>query len=310
MANRSASARRPTAEQIARRRAALVVLADGAAAEIARGIERFAPLLGALPSRATRFAPAECGLVMLRGRIGGDGAPFNLGEATVTRAAVRLASGETGFGYALGRDREKARLVALCDALWQSERSRRGDRDRSWRRCARARRGGATRARRATAATQGRLLHHGARRGLSMSGRAVRGVRRSGVRRAVGVPRRDGRDGAARHDASDRRGRCGAAAPLSPAAAAVALTLVRPRHAALARSGAAAPTPRSPPGCASTPARRSSPTPATRRSRWSPTRPSCRRSTPSRKARRTIPIARRPISCRSRRLRERPHGWR
>ena len=33
---------------------------------------------------------AETGLVMLRGRIGGDGDPFNLGEATVTRAAVQI----------------------------------------------------------------------------------------------------------------------------------------------------------------------------------------------------------------------------
>jgi alpha-D-ribose 1-methylphosphonate 5-triphosphate synthase subunit PhnG len=57
---------------------------------------------------------------MVRGRIGGDGAPFNLGEATVSRAAVRLATGEVGFGYMLGRDREKARLIALCDALVQS----------------------------------------------------------------------------------------------------------------------------------------------------------------------------------------------
>src|SRR5262249_577149 len=63
----------------------------------------------------------ENGLVMLRGRVGGDGAPFNLGEATVSRAAVRLASGEVGFGYTLGRDGEKARLIALCDALVQSE---------------------------------------------------------------------------------------------------------------------------------------------------------------------------------------------
>jgi alpha-D-ribose 1-methylphosphonate 5-triphosphate synthase subunit PhnG len=62
----------------------------------------------------------ESGLVMLRGRVGGDGAPFNLGEATVSRAAVRLASGEVGFGYTLGRDGEKARLIALCDALVQS----------------------------------------------------------------------------------------------------------------------------------------------------------------------------------------------
>ena len=64
---------------------------------------------------------AENGLVMVRGRIGGDGAAFNLGETTVTRAAVRLATGEVGFGYTLGRDREKARMIALCDALVQSD---------------------------------------------------------------------------------------------------------------------------------------------------------------------------------------------
>lgn len=62
----------------------------------------------------------ETGLVMVRGRIGGDGAPFNFGEATVTRAAVRLASGETGFAYHLGRDVFKARAGAVLDALWQS----------------------------------------------------------------------------------------------------------------------------------------------------------------------------------------------
>jgi alpha-D-ribose 1-methylphosphonate 5-triphosphate synthase subunit PhnG len=66
----------------------------------------------------------ETGLVMLRGRIGGDGAAFNLGEATVTRAAVQIASGEVGIAYILGRDRRKARLNAICDALWQSKRYR------------------------------------------------------------------------------------------------------------------------------------------------------------------------------------------
>jgi alpha-D-ribose 1-methylphosphonate 5-triphosphate synthase subunit PhnG len=56
---------------------------------------------------------------MLRGRIGGDGAPFNLGEATVTRAIVELAGGERGFAHVLGRDGETARLAAIVDALWQ-----------------------------------------------------------------------------------------------------------------------------------------------------------------------------------------------
>ncbi|MFH7191705.1 phosphonate C-P lyase system protein PhnG, partial [Klebsiella pneumoniae] len=40
-------------------------------------------------------------------------------EATVTRAAVRLAGGETGFAYHLGRDRPRARLAAILDAHWQ-----------------------------------------------------------------------------------------------------------------------------------------------------------------------------------------------
>jgi len=57
---------------------------------------------------------------MVRGRIGGDGAPFNVGEATVSRAAIRLASGETGIGYVLGRDRAHARLIARVDALVQT----------------------------------------------------------------------------------------------------------------------------------------------------------------------------------------------
>ncbi|QPC86166.1 phosphonate C-P lyase system protein PhnG [Mesorhizobium sp. NBSH29] len=62
----------------------------------------------------------ETGLVTVRGRIGGGGAPFNFGEATVTRATVRLADGAIGHAYALGRDREKARLSAIADALWQN----------------------------------------------------------------------------------------------------------------------------------------------------------------------------------------------
>ena len=92
----------------------MAVLAHAEAGEIAACL-RAIPLPGHQDLREP-----ENGLVMLRGRVGGDGAPFNLGEATVSRAAVRLASGEVGFGYTLGRDGEKARLIALCDALVQS----------------------------------------------------------------------------------------------------------------------------------------------------------------------------------------------
>ncbi|MEO3999951.1 phosphonate C-P lyase system protein PhnG [Mesorhizobium sp. CAU 1732] len=66
----------------------------------------------------------ETGLVTVRGRIGGGGSAFNVGEATVTRASVRLATGETGHSYALGRDIEKARLCAVLDALWQRAETR------------------------------------------------------------------------------------------------------------------------------------------------------------------------------------------
>ena len=61
----------------------------------------------------------ETGLVMVRGRIGGGGSPFNLGEVTVTRTTIRLASGKVGHAHALGSDRERSRLAAIFDALWQ-----------------------------------------------------------------------------------------------------------------------------------------------------------------------------------------------
>jgi alpha-D-ribose 1-methylphosphonate 5-triphosphate synthase subunit PhnG len=97
------------------RRAAMAVLAQATADEIAAALAALGP-----PPVHEEVRPAETGLVMVRGRVGGDGAPFNLGEATVTRCAVQLASGEIGFGYVFGRDRDKARLAALADALWQS----------------------------------------------------------------------------------------------------------------------------------------------------------------------------------------------
>lgn len=103
----------------AARREAMAVLARSDARELAALL---AAAVGE-PSHSDLRKP-ESGLLMLRGRISGDGSPFNVGELTVARAAVQLSSGETGFGYVLGRDREKARLIALCDALVQSERYR------------------------------------------------------------------------------------------------------------------------------------------------------------------------------------------
>lgn len=66
-----------------------------------------------------RVRPAEVGMVMLRARVGGTGNPFNLGEASVARCAVRLGDGPLGVGYVLGRDKRRAEVVAIFDALLQ-----------------------------------------------------------------------------------------------------------------------------------------------------------------------------------------------
>lgn len=82
-----------------------------------RDLESCAGGLVATPHDILR-AP-ETGLVMLRGRMGATGGAFNLGEATVTRCAVRLGDGTEGHAYVMGRNAAHARLAALCDALLQ-----------------------------------------------------------------------------------------------------------------------------------------------------------------------------------------------
>ncbi len=74
--------------------------------------------LGGVPDYTLLRRP-EIGLIMLKGRISGSGAPFAAGEMTVTRAAVRLASGEVGFGYVGGRHSRQAEIIAVLDALGQ-----------------------------------------------------------------------------------------------------------------------------------------------------------------------------------------------
>lgn len=64
----------------------------------------------------------EAGLVMIRSRIDAGGARFNLGEATVTRATLRLSgtpltSEVVGSSYILGTNLEHARLAAIFDGL-------------------------------------------------------------------------------------------------------------------------------------------------------------------------------------------------
>jgi alpha-D-ribose 1-methylphosphonate 5-triphosphate synthase subunit PhnG len=66
-----------------------------------------------------RLRGPESGLVMVRGRAGGGGAPFNLGEMMVTRCTVRTAAGQVGHAYVAGRDARQAELAAVLDALLQ-----------------------------------------------------------------------------------------------------------------------------------------------------------------------------------------------
>ncbi len=81
---------------------------------------RLAALMPELPPHTVLRQP-EIGAVMVRGRVGATGAAFNLGEMTVTRASVRLASGEVGHAWVQGRDRGHALRAAAVDALMQTE---------------------------------------------------------------------------------------------------------------------------------------------------------------------------------------------
>jgi alpha-D-ribose 1-methylphosphonate 5-triphosphate synthase subunit PhnG len=79
-----------------------------------------ARLIAKLPEHDL-LRPAEVGAVMVRGRTGGTGAPFNLGEISVTRCSVRLADGTVGHAWVQGRDKDHARRAAVVDALMQTD---------------------------------------------------------------------------------------------------------------------------------------------------------------------------------------------
>jgi alpha-D-ribose 1-methylphosphonate 5-triphosphate synthase subunit PhnG len=96
------------------RRSVLGLLARSPADLLA---ERFATL-NETPTFTWLRRP-ETGMVMLRARIGGDGAQFNLGEMTLTRCALRLSGGAVGVGAVRGRSVRQAEVIALCDALLQ-----------------------------------------------------------------------------------------------------------------------------------------------------------------------------------------------
>ena len=92
------------------------VLASAPPASLAGAAETF----GILPEPLWLRRP-EVGLAVVRARTGGTGAQFNLGDMTITRCALRLASGEMGVAYIAGRDLRHAELAALFDALLQTE---------------------------------------------------------------------------------------------------------------------------------------------------------------------------------------------
>ena len=98
----------------ARRQRWLSVLAKAPAARLAALWDS----LDSVPAYALLRRP-ETGLVMVKGRISGSGAPFSAGEMTATRAAVRLESVEVGIGYVSGRSARHAEIAAAVDALGQ-----------------------------------------------------------------------------------------------------------------------------------------------------------------------------------------------
>jgi alpha-D-ribose 1-methylphosphonate 5-triphosphate synthase subunit PhnG len=96
------------------RRRWMAVLARANIAEM----EALLAMAQPIPSH-TRLRGPDAGLVMLRGRAGATGAPFNLGEMTVTRCTVRNTSGRVGHATITGRDLRRAELAAAIDAALQ-----------------------------------------------------------------------------------------------------------------------------------------------------------------------------------------------
>jgi alpha-D-ribose 1-methylphosphonate 5-triphosphate synthase subunit PhnG len=96
------------------RRRWMAILARAEAAQIATLLDK----CGALPAYTIIRGP-ETGLVMVRGRAGGGGGPFNLGEMTVTRCTLRTQTGFIGHAYIAGREQRRSELAALADALLQ-----------------------------------------------------------------------------------------------------------------------------------------------------------------------------------------------
>src|SRR5689334_23359624 len=102
-------------EKIDARKSWLAVLARAERAKLEEAVAALSPK----PTWRV-VKPAESGLAMVRGRAGGTGQQFNIGEMSVARCVVQVEGGAVGVGYVAGRDRRKAELVAVLDALLQA----------------------------------------------------------------------------------------------------------------------------------------------------------------------------------------------
>ncbi|MEM8810402.1 MAG: phosphonate C-P lyase system protein PhnG, partial [Cyanobacteria bacterium P01_G01_bin.38] len=101
----------------------MAVLAKAPWQSIEQALSRVVSQCPGLPSYHYLRQP-EIGLTMVRGRTGGTGKPFHLGEITLTRSVVQLDETVndgviSGFGYVAGRSHRHAELAAFCDALLQ-----------------------------------------------------------------------------------------------------------------------------------------------------------------------------------------------
>jgi len=106
----------PSDEGTKARQRWLGVLARAPAAAIRKHLEA----VPALPCYLLLRGP-EAGMTMLRGRMGGGGTAFNLGEMTLARCSIRDSDGRVGHGYAAGRDLEQVTLIARLDAILQDD---------------------------------------------------------------------------------------------------------------------------------------------------------------------------------------------
>ena len=100
----------PTARQVW-----MAILAKSSVVDLEQQVKT----LGKLP-KYTFLRQSEVGLAMVRGRAGGTGEAFNLGEMTVTRCVIKMRDIK-GFGYVGGRSKRHAELAAVCDGLLQQD---------------------------------------------------------------------------------------------------------------------------------------------------------------------------------------------